>query len=157
MSRITLQAGEMTHEITLLPDGRVAVPGAGNLVVTPLGQGEYRVGAADRTVTVFVARDGDRMWVFVEGRTYEVTGAAGAGRRRTRGHHHETLAAPMPATVTRIAVAPGSAVQAGEMLLVLEAMKMELPLRAPVDGTVQAIHCREGDLVAPGVPLVEIE
>ena len=35
-------------------------------------------------------------------------------------------------------------------------MKMELPLRAPADGTVTAVHCRAGELVQPGVPLVEI-
>jgi len=38
---------------------------------------------------------------------------------------------------------------------VLEAMKMELPIRAPHDGTIAAVHCREGELVQPGTVLVE--
>jgi 3-methylcrotonyl-CoA carboxylase alpha subunit len=56
----------------------------------------------------------------------------------------------------RIAVQPGAAVQAGDTLIVLEAMKMELPIRAPRAGIVRAIHCHEGDLVQPGVLLVEL-
>jgi biotin carboxyl carrier protein len=38
----------------------------------------------------------------------------------------------------------------------LEAMKMELPLRAPHDGVVRAVHCTPGQLVQPGIPLVEL-
>jgi len=46
-------------------------------------------------------------------------------------------------------------VAAGDLLIALEAMKMELAVRAPHDGVVKAIHCREGDLVQPGTPLIE--
>jgi biotin carboxyl carrier protein len=41
-------------------------------------------------------------------------------------------------------------------VLVLEAMKMELPIRAPADGRVVSVSCTPGELVQPGVPLVEI-
>ena len=63
----------------------------------------------------------------------------------------------MPATVVRVDAAPGDTVHRGDTLIVLEAMKMELPVRAPADGTVKAVHCKPGDLVQPGVPLIEIE
>jgi biotin carboxyl carrier protein len=62
----------------------------------------------------------------------------------------------MPATVLSVVANVGQAVTAGETVLILEAMKMELPVRAPRDGVVSAIHCREGELVQPGVTLVEI-
>ena len=55
----------------------------------------------------------------------------------------------MPATVVAIKVAPGDSVKQGDILIVLEAMKMELPVRAPGDGRVKAIHCRPGELVQP--------
>jgi len=51
----------------------------------------------------------------------------------------------------------GDRVQAGQVVLVLEAMKMESELKAPRDGTVKAVHCAPGDSVNPGVPLVVIE
>jgi biotin carboxyl carrier protein len=62
----------------------------------------------------------------------------------------------MPATVVKILVTPGQAVRHGDTLVVLEAMKMELPIRAPGDAVVQAIHCREGELVQPDRTLVEL-
>jgi biotin carboxyl carrier protein len=60
----------------------------------------------------------------------------------------------MPATVLRVQASPGQEVQDGDTLIVLEAMKMELPLRAPRDGVVESVECQEGDVVKPGVPLV---
>jgi 3-methylcrotonyl-CoA carboxylase alpha subunit len=67
------------------------------------------------------------------------------------------MAAPMPATVRAIPVSAGHTVSAGDVLIVLEAMKMELAIKAPRAGTVRALHCVPGELVQPGVPLVELE
>ena len=62
----------------------------------------------------------------------------------------------MPGTVIDIEVGLGQHVRAGDVLLTLEAMKMELPIRAPRDGVVSAIRCVPGELVQPGPPLVEL-
>jgi len=56
----------------------------------------------------------------------------------------------------KILVAVGQQVAKGAPLVILEAMKMEHQVVAPRDGTVAAIHCTEGELVQPGVDLVEI-
>jgi biotin carboxyl carrier protein len=63
----------------------------------------------------------------------------------------------MPARVVKVQVQPGDQVKKGDVAVLLEAMKMELPIRAFGDGVVTAVHCRAGDLVQPDVPLVEIE
>ena len=68
----------------------------------------------------------------------------------------EPLSAPMPATVRQIRVGVGDAVRRGDTLIVLEAMKMELPVRANADGIVAAVRCAEGELVQPGLPLIEL-
>ncbi len=57
----------------------------------------------------------------------------------------------------RVDAVPGARVRKGDTLLILEAMKMELPIRAPADGVVRAVHCREGELVTPGVALVDLD
>jgi len=58
--------------------------------------------------------------------------------------------------VIDVAVGVGQQVRAGDILLTLEAMKMELPIRAPRDGIVSAVRCVPGELVQPGPPLIEI-
>jgi biotin carboxyl carrier protein len=63
----------------------------------------------------------------------------------------------MPATVVRVLVEPGAKVARGDTLIVLEAMKMELPIRAPREGVVHAVHCSVGELVQPGSTLLDLE
>ena len=63
----------------------------------------------------------------------------------------------MPATVLRIVAQPGAVVKRGDTLIILEAMKMELPIRAGAGGIVRAVRCREGELVQPGTILIDID
>jgi len=68
-----------------------------------------------------------------------------------------TVTAPMPGTVLRVLVAAGERVAARQPLLVLEAMKMETPLVAPYPAVVRALHAQDGDRVAAGALLVELD
>jgi propionyl-CoA carboxylase alpha chain len=68
-----------------------------------------------------------------------------------------SLVAPMPGTVTRLAVAPGDAVVLGDLLVTLEAMKMEHALRAPHDGVVAEVRVAVGDQVDTGAVLVVVD
>jgi 3-methylcrotonyl-CoA carboxylase alpha subunit len=119
------------------------------------GDGRVRV-TSNRTVTAWATSSGASRWVYVDGNVYEF--AEAGPEERTRGRsHHGSLSAPMPATVRRVLVSVDDPVRPGDTLLILEAMKMELPIRATDTGIVSAVNCREGELVQPGVPLVEIE
>ena len=69
---------------------------------------------------------------------------------------HESAFAPMPGQVLKILVEVGQHVSTGDALVILEAMKMEQTLRASADGVVEAVHVKQGDVVAPGDRLVEI-
>ena len=86
-----------------------------------------------------------------------------AARHRRRGaprgaaEGESAITAPMPGTVIRLEVAPGDDVRARQPLVVLEAMKMEIPVSSPFEGTVTAVHVAAGDRVAGGTLLVEIE
>jgi acetyl-CoA carboxylase biotin carboxylase subunit len=90
-----------------------------------------------------------------KGQTARPSEPRSAPRRRASTEGAQSLAAPMPATVVKVLVKPGDRVAKGDTVLVLEAMKMELPLRAAGDATVKAVHCREGELVHPEIALVE--
>ena len=122
--------------------------------VTDIGHGRFLIDGDHRRVA-YAAVDGSRTWVFISGITYLIETDAPI-RRSATTRDAAALAAPMPATVTQVHVSPGQQVRAGDVLLTLEAMKMELPIRATADGTVTAIKCRPGELVQPGVPLVDV-
>ena len=117
-------------------------------------RGELIVREGDRISRVFAIANGGVTWVFHNGVTYEI--ADETGRARVL-HAHGSVNAPMPATVTAVKVAPGDTVKQGDVLIVLEAMKMELPVRAPGEGRVRAVHCKTGDLVQPDVSLIDFE
>lgn len=152
----TLMPTTLLHDgrafaVDVLPDGRVHVDGQ---AIDVSGASNGRVLVAGRPA--WVARDGDARWVYYDGRTYVLTEQRTA-KRRHGVQHDGALSAPMPATVRRILVNQGDRVEAGDTLIVLEAMKMELPIRATAGGTIRALHCAEGELVQAGVPLVDVE
>jgi biotin carboxyl carrier protein len=126
------------------------------VTVTSIAPGVYRVSDGERQWTVAVAGSADNWWVWIDGRVLQVRNESVPGRERRRASQHD-LSSPMPATVVRVLVQPGAEVKRGDTLVVLEAMKMELPIRAPLDAIIKAVHCREGELVQPGVSLVDLE
>ncbi len=67
------------------------------------------------------------------------------------------VTAPMPGTVIQVEKAVGDAVKAGDLVLILEAMKMENEILAPVDGTITAMNCINGGAVASGDVLFEVK
>ena len=75
------------------------------------------------------------------------------GEREVSG----AFVAPMPGRITKVAVSPGDPVRAGDLLMVLEAMKMEHSVTTPVDGTVAEIFFGIGDQVEGGAELVRLE
>lgn len=80
-------------------------------------------------------------------------GGGGSGKGAGAG----TLTAPMPGVVLSVEAPAGTTVSRGDVILVLEAMKMNNPLRAPKDGVVAAVMVEPGQNVAFGAPLATIE
>jgi 3-methylcrotonyl-CoA carboxylase alpha subunit len=119
--------------------------------------GTYLVSDGARRWRVIVAGPAEDRWVFVNGRVARVeVMRPGRTRNPGRARAHD-MAAPMPATVVKILVQAGDRVEKGAPVVMLEAMKMELAVRAAQSGTVRSVNCKPGELVQPGVQLVEIE
>jgi biotin carboxyl carrier protein len=68
----------------------------------------------------------------------------------------EIVPSPVTGTVWKVLVSVGDMVQEGAELMILESMKMEIPVEAECGGEVAAILCSEGDSIAEGNPLVEL-
>ncbi|HEY4229757.1 MAG TPA: biotin/lipoyl-containing protein [Thermoanaerobaculia bacterium] len=108
---------------------------------------------------VVTAVEGSRTWVWCDGfagafeRVAAARSGAGAASPRETGGD---LISPMPGRVRRLLVEDGARVARGDVLLVLEAMKMEHAIRSPMDGTVR-LRVAEGDLVEAGIELAAVE
>ena len=123
-------------------------------MVEALGGGRYRVNGR----LAYAAKDRERTWVFIDGRTFVIDRRDSSARERAHATDDQVaLSAPMPATVIAIKAVPGQEVSPGDLLVLLEAMKMEVPIKAPRAGRVKSLACREGELVQPGVPLLDLD
>lgn len=99
------------------------------------------------------AGDGRRLWI--DGRTLAAERLRRSGGQR--GAADGSLAASIPAIVSQVLVAAGDRVAMGDKLILLESMKMVIPILAPHDGRVVKILCAPGDSVPAGISLLEIE
>ncbi len=123
--------------------------------VSRIGNGVYRVETDGRAEIVYVAGTPGDLWMWANGRLYRETTRAPEARAPRAGGPQE-IHAPMPARIVSITVTPGSHVSAGETLVVLEAMKMEWPLKAEAAGTVTVVNGAPGQLVQADAVIVEI-
>ena len=114
------------------------------------------VASQQSPVDLTASRAGYDPWDGVSPQTAAMHSAP-SQRRRSGSTAGKNLTAPMPATVIKLQVAPGDAVKKGDIVVVLEAMKMELPLRALGDAVVSAVCCREGELVQADATLIEFK
>jgi len=160
------QMGEVKHAVTVEKSGkgfRVTVDGRPMEVdLVAVEPGCYSLVADGKATDVVVVRDGARRYVVVGG--YSVVLEEGGGRGQGAAAAAEevvagiqTIRAPMPGKVVKIAAAVGDAVEKGRTIVVVEAMKMEHPLSAAGPGVVKNISCREGQNVDADQPLAEVE
>ena len=139
-------------------EGEVGVRKVGKEAPAPAptdGAASYRATVGNRTFALTV--DGDA--VTVDGQRYVVALEAAEGTAAgpaTADGGGRDVRAEMPGRVIRLVANPGSAVAEGDVLLVLEAMKMEMQITSPFAGTVQSIPVAQGDQVAAGDVLAVI-
>ncbi len=149
-------------EVRLLPDGRCRVSDAGGEIELALraSSESFELAFEDRILRGSHATAGGRIRLTLDGETFDIgmgsearpAAAAGGG-----GAGSGAVLAPMPGVVAEIRVAPGDRVEAGQVVAVLESMKLFTSLSAGVDGVVVELACQPGDTVQAGKRLVLIE
>jgi len=112
---------------------------------------------------VLIDGEGTSWSATVEGKTFqiEIPDAApmakkkrsGSGKKKKSG----TVSANIPGKVVTVEVNVGDEVVEGQVILILEAMKMQNEIQAPVSGTVISVSCEEGQAIEANIPLVVIE
>ncbi len=121
------------------------------------GNSTLRIELGGMRLPATVIAAGEKRHVFLHGRAWQLACVdplyhAGEGVGESGG-----LAAPMPGKVIALIAPPGSEVEKGAPLLILEAMKMEHTIAAPAKGLLKAFHFGVGDSVAEGAELVDFE
>jgi biotin carboxyl carrier protein len=156
--KLRLNRNGATHEMFSEESGRITISGedgeSRSITVERLPGGRFGVRSGDSLHPAEAVRSGERVWVRYLGHTYSFELARERRARRAAGGD---LSSPMPGLVQRILVAEGDAVAERQPILVVEAMKMQLEIKAPRAGTVHRILAREGDQIEAGTPLAELE
>ncbi len=110
----------------------------------------------DRVARCGAVRSPRGVWVGLEGRSYFLERAHREAPTSGRERSADEVRAPMTGRVVAVAARPGQEAREGDLLLTIEAMKMEFRLAAPEDGTVAELLCAEGDRVELGQLLVRL-
>ena len=111
---------------------------------------------------VDLTQEGENWTAVVNGETFEITvpdaGPAPKQRRSSGGKSKKSgkVSANIPGKVVTVEVSLGDEVTEGQVVMILEAMKMQNEIQAPVSGTVTEIHCEEGQSIEANVPLLVI-
>jgi|AMFO01.1.fsa_nt_gi acetyl-CoA/propionyl-CoA carboxylase biotin carboxyl carrier protein len=143
------------------PDGyRFSIEGKDYAVsASKLSRGSLAFLVDGRSCVAWVSRNETGIHVSIGGNDYNVRSEeeeAGAGSHSS-GHGSGTVESPMPGNIVAVNVREGEAVKAGRAVVVIESMKMQNEITAPVGGVVKKVGCAVGDQVSFGDLLVEIE
>ena len=133
-----------------------------------IGEAQYKVNASQMPDGAWLLHlDGERFlvhtvsakemrYLHIDGVQYQLEKTTGRKRRAGASGAVGDLKAEMPGQVIDVRISLGDTVQTGQVLLVLEAMKMEIRITAPYAGTVAKLMAKKGELVERGQLLVEI-
>ena len=159
--KLTLRVNGESRDVRIVRRGdtlrvRLADGDEVEMHVLASGDGRFELEHGHTRIHGAGAMLGHRRQVWVNGRTlaYELSGPTDVEREPPRD---DRLASVIPATVAQVLVSPGDHVSAGQKLILLESMKMVMPLQSPHDGIVKAVHCVAGDAIGAGVLLVEVD
>jgi pyruvate carboxylase subunit B len=155
---------DQEYRIALEESGAVTVDGVSQDVdlQTIDGGFHYSLLAGAISLEVFVERCQDVCWVTIEGQRYQVQvederqRRAGRSPAAAREAGEAEVTSPMPGMVVAVLVEEGQSVRTGEGLLILEAMKMENEIRAPLNGLLEKVYVVPGQRVSHDEVLVRI-
>ncbi len=155
---LTLHHAGIDHALRAFPrpDGTFALEAGGRRGAVGRRDGDALAIDGVRC-RVPVVRDRDTFWVIVDGAAWPLRLVDPLAPPRSEGAGGDRLVATMPGRIVAVQTEPGAAVKRGEVLLVLEAMKVQMRLTAPRDGVVAAVRAVLGDLVDDGDDLISFE
>lgn len=169
MEKYLVRLGDVTREVEVVEDGegllariddrclRISLESVGPT-------GHFWLQVEDRAYELIAERQNHSFHLLIGPRLYALTlEREGTSRRNSNGSHHRpgheangAVVSPMMGAVVKVMVQPGQRVEVGDVLLIIESMKMHNEIRAQHAGTVQAVHVQPGQRVTPTTNLLEL-
>ena len=117
---------------------------------------EYEVELEKQEGVWNVSIDGKIFSIEIEGGSVEESSGS-KRKKKGRGKKSGTISSTIPGKIVSIAVEEGANVVEGDVVMILEAMKMQNEIQAPLSGTVTAVNCKPGDSIEANSPLLIIQ
>lgn len=121
-----------------------------------LKPGQLKIQLGDRIIKCVISEGEENKFVFLEGDIFKVKRIELTGRKKSQKKEGD-LNSPISGTVVEVKVSQGSTVKKDDVIMVIEAMKMEYLIRAPYAGVVKTLHFKPKDQIEIGQPTAEVE
>ncbi len=120
-----------------------------------LSPGQLKLQLGDRIIKCVISERHDSKFVFIDGEVFQVSRTELSGKKKAEKKEGD-LNSPISGTIVSIKVRPGDTVIKGDVLMVIEAMKMEYLIRAPTTGTIEKVYFKEKDQIEIGQLTAEL-
>ena len=120
-------------------------------------KGHLKIKLGDKIIKSVITKGEKEKYVFVDGNVFKVKPVELTGRKKTKKKEEGDLTSPISGKVVTVKVKKGDSVKKDDVLMVIEAMKMEYLIRAPFDGKVEKVNFKEKDQIEIGQNTVEIK
>lgn len=118
--------------------------------------GQLKIKIGDRIIKTVITEGDKEKYVFVDGDVFKVKPVELTGARKTKKKEEGDLSSPISGKVVSVKVKNGDNVKKGDVLMVIEAMKMEYLIRAPFNGKVKKVNFKEKNQIEIGQITVDL-
>lgn len=123
---------------------------------TEIKPGQLKIELGDRVIKCVITEGEKEKFVFVDGSVFKVKPVQLAGGKKSKKKDEGSLSSPISGKVVSVKVKKGASIKKGDVLMVIEAMKMEYLIRAPYKAKVKKVHFKEKDQIEIGQETVEL-
>jgi biotin carboxyl carrier protein len=127
-----------------------------NVEADEIKPGYLKINLGSRVIKCVISKGEKSKYIFVDGDVFKVKNIELTGVKRKNGKNKDNLNSPISGKIVSIKVKNGDKVKKGDVLMIIEAMKMEYLIRSPYNGTVKKINFNENDQIEIGQKTLEL-
>jgi len=119
--------------------------------------GQLKIKMGDRLIKSIITEGEKEKYVFLDGDVFKVKPVELTGKKKTKKKDEGDLSSPISGKIVSVKVKNGDSVKKGDVLMIIEAMKMEYLIRTPYNGKIKKVNFKEKDQIEIGQNTVDIE